>query len=202
MGLFKSLKVLSSTNGLGDDALLGRGIVIDASLTRTQITMGGEESRVCNLRVQVFLDGYDGYIAECKQRIPEWRLGQLVGSAFAVRVDPSNAQNIALDFNMEPPVVTLARPADGGAATLLASGRPAEAVIIGNTPLGMRTWEGNDVHLFQLTIMEPGRQPYQAQVGNGMPASALPFVYPGARVKVKLGAGPNDVAIDWANSSA
>ena len=197
MGLFKSLKVLSSTNGLGDNALVGRGIVIDASLTRTQITTGGEETRVCNIRVQVFLDGYDAYIAEAKQRIPEWRLGSLVGSAFAVLVDPTNAQNIAIDFTMEPPVVTLARPADGGAATLLATGRPAEAVITANTPLGMRTWDGNDVHLFQLTVMEPGRAPYQAQVGNGLPIQALPKVYPGARVQVKLGPQPNDVAIDW-----
>ena len=197
MGLFKSLKVLSSTNGIGDDALVGRGIVIDASMTGMQITTGGNETRVCNLRVQVFLDGYDAYIAESKQRIPEWRLGQLVGGSFAVRVDPKNAQNIAIDFEMEPPIVTLARPADGGAATLLATGRPAEAVITGNTPLGMRTWDGNDVHLFQLTVMEPGRTPYQAQVGNGLPAMALPKVYPGARVQVKLGAQPNDIAIDW-----
>jgi hypothetical protein len=102
--LFKSSKVRSSTNGLGDDALLGRGIVIDAGMT--------------------------------------------------------------------------------------------------NTPLGMRSWDGNDVHLFQLTIMEPGRTPYQAQVGNGLPATALPVVYPGSRVKVKLGAQPNEVAIDWPSTVA
>ena len=70
-------------------------------------------------------------------------------------------------------------------------------MITANTPLGMRTWDGNDVHLFQLTVMEPGRAPYQAQVGNGLPIHALPKVYPGARVQVKLGAQPNDVAIDW-----
>ena len=202
MGLFTSLKVLSQTNGIGEDALLGRGIVIDAALTGMQITTGGQETRVCNIRVQVFLDGYDAYVAETKQRIPEWRLGQLVGGAFAVRVDRANAQNIALDFEIEPPVVTLARPADGGAATLLATGRAADAVIIANAPLGLRSWDGNDVHLFQLTIMEPGRAPYQTQVGNGLPAHALPIVYPGSRVKVKLGAQPNDIAIDWAATAA
>lgn len=66
-----------------------------------------------------------------------------------------------------------------------------------NGPGGMRTWDGNDVHLFQLTVTEPGRAPYQAQVGNGLPIHALPKVYPGARVPVKLGTQPNDVAIDW-----
>src|SRR5688500_9992942 len=111
MGLFKSLKVLSSTNGIGDDALLGRGIVIDASMTGMQITTGGNETRVCNIRVQVFLDGYDAYIAESKQRIPEWRLGQLVGGTFAVRVDPKNAQNSSIVIEMEAPIVTLARAA-------------------------------------------------------------------------------------------
>ena len=198
MGLFTSLKVLSSTKGLGDDALLGRGIVIDARMTGTQITTRGQETRVCHIRVQVFLDGYDAYIAETKQRIPEFRLAQLVGGSFAVLVDPENAQNIALDFDAEAPIVTMARPKDGGAAALLATGRPAEAVIIGNQPLGMRSWDGSDVHLFFLTIMEPGRAPYQAQVGNALPAQALPIVYPGSRVQVKLGAQPNEIAIDWA----
>jgi hypothetical protein len=47
--------------------------------------------------------------------------------------------------------------------------------------------DGNDVHLFQLTVMEPGRTPFQAQVGNGLPATALPVVDPGTRVKEKLG---------------
>ena len=206
MGLFKSIKgmkdVMSSSNGVGDNAVIGRALVIDASLSGMAITSGVEEYRVCTLRLQVFVDGQSAYIAECRQKVQEWRLGQLVGQAFAVRVDASDLQKVALDFSMEPPVVTLARPADGGAQALIASGRPAEAVIVSNTPLGLRSWDGNDVHMFVLTVMAPGQAPYQAQLGNPMPASALPYVFPGSRVPVKLGANPNDVAIDWAAAAA
>jgi hypothetical protein len=206
MGLFKSIKglkdVVSSSNGVGDDALVGRALVIDASLAGMAITVGVEEYRVCNLRLQVFLDGQSAYIAECRQKVQEWRLGQLVGQAYAVRVDPSDPQKVALDFSMEAPIVTLARPADGGAQALLATGRPAEAVIVSNQPLGLRSWDGNEVHLFVLTVMVPGQAPYQTQLGNPMPAAALPYVFPGARVPVKLGANPNEVAIDWAAAAA
>ena len=206
MGLFKSIKglkdVVSSSNGVGENAVVGRALVIDASLSGMAISVGVEEYRVCNLRLQIFLDGQAAYIAECRQKVQEWRLGQLVGSAFAVRVDAADPQKVALDFSMEAPVVTLARPTDGGAQALIASGRPAEAVIVSNTALGLRSWDGNDIHMFVLTVMAPGQAPYQAQLGNPMPASALPFVFPGARVPVKLGANPNDVAIDWAAAEA
>lgn len=206
MGLFKSIKglkdVVSSSNGVGENAVVGRALVIDASLSGMAISVGVEEYRVCNLRLQIFLDGRTAYIAECRQKIQEWRIGQLVGSAFAVRVDGADPQKVALDFSMEAPVVTLARPADGGVQALVASGRPAEAVIVSNTPLGLRSWDGNDIHMFVLTVMADGQAPYQAQVGNPLPASALPFVFPGARVPVKLGGNPNEVAIDWAAAAA
>lgn len=202
MGLFKSLKdmknVVSASNGVGDGALVGRALVIDVSLAGTAVKLGVEEYRVCNLRLQVFLDGQQAYIAGCRQKIEEWRLGQLTGQAFAVRVDRQDPQKVALDFSMQAPVVILARPADGGAQAILATGRPAEAVIVSNQPLGLRSWDGNDVHVFTLTVMAPGQAPYQAQLGNPMPAAAMPLVFPGARVPVKVGANPNDIAIDWA----
>ena len=87
MGIFKAIKdaknLVSSDNGVGADAVVGRGLVIDASLAGMAITMGVEEYRVVNIRVQVFLDGQQAYIAECRQKVEEWRLSQLVGQAFA-----------------------------------------------------------------------------------------------------------------------
>ena len=51
-------------------------------------------------------------------------------------------------------------------------------------------------------MLPDGGQPYQVQVGNPLPAAALQFVFPGARVPVKLGAqGPEAVAIDWAQAA-
>ena len=41
-------------------------------------------------------------------------------------------------------------------------------------------------------------EPYQIQVGNAVPASALPLVFPGSKLHAKLGDGPNDVVVDWA----
>jgi hypothetical protein len=40
--------------------------------------------------------------------------------------------------------------------------------------------------------------PYQIQVGNAVPASALPLLFPGSKLHAKLGEGPNDVVVDWA----
>jgi hypothetical protein len=201
MGLFKALKEtknLLSNGGVGADAFVGRALVLDASLGRTAIQMGADEYRSVNMRLQVFLDGNPAYIAECSQQVEEWRLGQLVGQAFAVRVARDNGQRVALDFAMQAPIVTMPAPAPGtGASHLLATGTPAEAVIIASQPLGLRSSEGFDMVLFQLTVLPTGGTPYQTQVGNPCPPQALAYVYPGSRVPVKLGVTPEDVAIDW-----
>ena len=76
-------------------------------------------------------------------------------------------------------------------------------MIVANQPLGIRNHEGADVHLFTLTVLPAGGQPYQVQVGNPLPPTALPLVFPGAKVPVKVGAeGPQSVAIDWARAAA
>jgi hypothetical protein len=45
--------------------------------------------------------------------------------------------------------------------------------------------------------MPEGKDPYQIQVGNPTPPAALPFLFPGSRVPVKIGTDPNAVVIDW-----
>ncbi len=201
MGLFKAFKEIKQTvagdSALMEHGLLGRALVTDARLTGMAMTIGVEEYRVVEFTAQVFLDGREAYLATGKQRVPQWRLGQLVGSSLAVRVDPADPQRIALDLAAEAPVVTLARPADGGVARILASGRPAEATIVQHQPLGLRSWDGHDLQVFALVVTAPGEAPRQVQVGQPLPLDALALVFPGARVPVKLGAGPNDVAIDW-----
>ena len=105
-----------------------------------------------------------------------------------------------LDLQTEPPVVTAA----GGmsAADLLASGEPGQAIIVGFQPLGKRNKAGVDVYAFRLTVMATGKDPYQIEVGNPTPASALPLLFPGSRVPVKIGADPNAVVIDWESAVA
>jgi hypothetical protein len=47
--------------------------------------------------------------------------------------------------------------------------------------------------------MAEGRPPYQIQVGNPVPAPAIPLVYPGSTVPAKRmpGGADHEVVIDW-----
>lgn len=201
MGLFDSLR--GFTGGVDSDlvnrGIPARGMIVGVDVNGAGVSFGADNYRVCDLAVQVFLDGAQPYVAQCRQRVHEVMLPQLGGGvAVSIRVDPQDGSRIAVVFGEEPPVVTLGPAPDGGSATILATGTPAEAVVVANAPLGVRNHEGHDLHIFTLTVMPSGAQPYQVQVGNPFPAEALPLVFPGAKVPVKIGAdGPHAVAIDW-----
>jgi hypothetical protein len=202
MGIFGKLtgapdkKILQS-------GLLGRGIITEVRPTGTTIESGGSlPQRVCLFTVEVSLDRREPYMATCKQRFPEIVLARIQPgfTTVAVRANPVDLTEIVLDFNTEPPVVTAA----GGksAADILATGAPGQAVIVAFQPFGKRNQAGVDIYAFRLTVMPNGQDPYQIQVGNPTPPAALPFLYPGSRVPVKIGAGPNDVVIDWEAAAA
>ncbi len=202
MGFLKKVKSMAGgvDNELLEKGRLGRGVVVGLELTGTAVSMGVNEYRVCQVAVQVFLDGEQPYVAQARQRILEYQIPQLSqgGALVAVRVDPADSQRIAIDFQSEAPVVTMAKAPDGGAEKILERGLPADLVIVGNAPLGVRNYLGHDVHLFTLTVSVSGQPPYQVQVGNPVPARALPLLYPGSKVSGKVMAGePNSVAIDW-----
>jgi hypothetical protein len=202
MGFLKKVKSMAGgvDSELVENGRLGRGVIVGLELTGTAVSMGANEYRVCQIAVQVFLDGEQPYVAQARQRILEYQIPQLSqgGALVAVRVDPADPQKIAVDFQSEAPVVTMAKAPDGGAERILGSGLPASLVIVANAPLGVRNYLGHDVHLFTLTVSVPGQAPYQVQVGNPVPAEALPLLYPGSKVPGKVMAGePNSVAIDW-----
>ena len=202
MGLFNKIKTMAggTDSELMENGRLGRGVIVGLQLTGTAVTIGVDEYRVCQIGVQVFLDGEQPYIAQARQRIPEWQIGQISqgGATVAVRVDPADPQRVAVDFQSEAPVVTLAQSPDGGAERILAEGNPADVVIVANSPLGIRSHTGHEVHLFTLTVSVPGQAPYQVQIGNPAPIDVLPLLFPGSRVPAKVLAGdPNSVAIDW-----
>jgi hypothetical protein len=189
-----------------ETGLLGRGIITDVQLTGTTLQTGnGLVQRTCLFTVEVSLDGKAPYTASCKQRMPEIQIPQLQPGAttVAVRANPADLTQIALDFSAEPPVVTT--PGGAGnhsAAEILATGEPGRAVIVQFQPLGKRNPAGVDVYAYLLTVMPDGRDPYQIQVGNPTPPAALPFLFAGSRVPVKIGTIPNAVAIDWAAAAA
>ena len=152
-----------------------------------------------------FPDGKAPYTASCKQRIPEIHIPQiqLGNTTVAVRANPAELTQIALDFATEPPVVTT--PGGSGnhsAAEILATGVPGRAVIVQYEPLGKRNPAGVDLYAFMLTVMPHGGDPYQIQVGNPAPPAALPYLFPGSRVPVKIGTNPNAVVIDWEAATA
>lgn len=130
--------------------------------------------------------------------IPKIDIGN---TTFAVRVSPDDPNRIALDFNADPPLVTGHNAATQSAATILATGKLARAVIIDNKPMGLRTEAGVPVNAFLLTVMPEGADPYQVNVGNPTPPAALPFLFPGSHVPVRIGNGPDDVVIDWAQAT-
>lgn len=186
--------------------LLGRGTITEIKLTGTTIQTGnGLVQRSCIFTLEVALDDKDPYMATCKQRVPEIEIPRFQpgASVVAVRADPEDLTKIALDLATDPPVVTT--PGGSGnhsAAELLATGTPARAVIIESQPLGKRNPAGVDLYAFVLTVMPEGKDPYQIQVGNPTPPAALPFLFAGSHVPVKIGSDPNAVVIDWAQAAA
>ena len=186
-----------------ETGLLGRGIITEVRPTGTTFQSGnGLVQRVCLFTVEVSLDRRDPYMATCKQRFPEIEIARIQpgNTTVAVRADPDDLTQIVLDLATDPPVVTTT--GRRSAAELLATGQPGQAVIVAFQPIGKRNPAGVDIYAFRLTVMPDGRDPYQIQVGNPTPHAALPFLFPGSRVPVKIGAGPNDVVIDWEAAAA
>ena len=204
MGIFKKLKqsVGGVSKELMENGLLGRGQITAAE--QTGMTMGGGENSaptavVCKFTVQVALDNVPPYEATCKHRVSPYSILP-PGTVVAVRVNPEDHSEIAIDWEAAPPVVAMAaQPGQETAADILAKGSPARAVIVQSQPLGMKSPTGLDLYGFQLTIMVDGKAPYQIQVGNPVTPGGVPLLFPGSNVPAKYmpDGGPESVAIDW-----
>lgn len=212
MGLFDELKQgFQQMTGGVDSALLatgtlGQGEILGLQLSGTTLSVGnGLTERNCTFTLNVRLDGKQPYQATVSQRVPEINIPQLQqpGATVAVRVDAANPAHIAIDFATDPPVVRMPESTGpGSAADVLANGKPIVVVLVADQTIGLLNFAGDPVHALTLTVAEGVPTPYQIQVGNAVPATALPLVYPGSKLHAKLGAGPNDVVVDWAAGSA
>lgn len=212
MGFFGDL-INSANEALGGadaellaNGVLGRGEVlgIDASGMTLQIGNGLVE-RKCTVTMNVMIDGQQPWQAQVSQRIQEVYIPQLSagGAVVAVRVDPNDHSKVAVDFNTPVPEVTL--PASEGpnsAAYILEHGKPITVVLVANAPIGVNNAKGDPVHALTLTVATGVPEPYQIQVGNAVPNSALPLLFPGSKLHARLGDGPNDVVVDWAKGAA
>jgi hypothetical protein len=212
MGLFDRVrKGFSEMTGGVDTELLqigqpGRAVIVNVQMSGTTVQMGGAlVERVCTFVVEVTLDDVAPYQVQVRQRVPEMWLAQIQPGASVVtaRVHPQDRMRVALDFNTPPPTVRLASSGNpnASAAHILATGTPAKAVIVQNQPLGMTNADGVPVHAFVLTISPQEGMPYQIQVGNPVPPEALPLLYPGSKVPVRVAPdNPNAAVIDWARA--
>jgi hypothetical protein len=90
-------------------------------------------------------------------------------------------------------------PTTGSAARILEQGVPCSAVIVETQSLGMRSSTGKDMYAFTLSVIADGQPPYEIQVGNPVPAEALPLLYPGSAVPAKRmpDGDEHEVVIDW-----
>jgi hypothetical protein len=184
---------------------LARGEVVNVEMTGMSVSRGDQvatEKQVCNVTLKVMMDNTPPFEAKVHQGIPVLVLRDLQsGSAVvAVRVNPNNHQEVAIDFNSDPPTVTMSQegPNRGSAAELLATGTPARAVIIQSEPLGMRSPAGLDMYAFVVTILCEGHAPYQTKMGNPVTAAGVPLIYPGSNLPAKVRPGEEgEVIIDW-----
>ncbi len=184
---------------------LARGEVVSVQMTGMSVSHGNQvtsQKQVCNVTLNVIMDNTPPFQATVKQGIPVLLIPQMsTGSAVvAVRVNPANHQEVAIDFDSDPPTVTLASggPNTGSAAELLATGTAARAIIIQSEPLGVRNQAGVDMYALGVTILCEGFAPYQTQVGNPVPPSGLPLLYPGSNLPAKVRPGQQgQVIIDW-----
>jgi hypothetical protein len=206
MGLFNKMRNLTGSvpQDLLDNGLLGRGIIVSIKQTSVSTGVDFDPSHVCVFEVEVSLDNEPRYMATCRQAVRATVLPQLAmpNASVAVRVDPRDHSRIALSLGEQPPTVTMASSGDpntGSAARILEYGAPCKAVIVQSQPMGMRSSSGQDMYAFVLTVMADGRPPYQIQVGNPVPANAVPLVYPGSTVPAKRmpDGDEHEVVIDW-----
>lgn len=206
MGLFNKMRNLAGSvpKELLQNGLLGRGIIVSIQQTSVSTGVDFDPAHVCVFTVEVALDDVPRYTATCRQAVRATILPQLMmpGATVAVRVDPDDRTRIALSLGEAPPTVTMAGTGDpntGSAARILEYGVPCRAVIVQSQPMGMRSSTGKDMYAFVLTVMADGRPPYQIQVGNPVPAEAIPLVYPGNTVPAKRmpdGEG-HEIVLDW-----
>ncbi|HEY1531389.1 MAG TPA: hypothetical protein VGF80_11275 [Galbitalea sp.] len=206
MGFFGNL-IGSADSSVLQNGILGRGEITGLQMSGMTLQSGnGLVERKCTITANVYLDNTPVFAATIVQRIQEIIIPQLSsGSAVvAVRVDPNDHSKVAIDFNSAVPEVTLARTTDNAhsAAYLLANGKPIKVVLVADQPLGKKNADGVEMYALQLTAYEGVETPYQLTVGNPVPATALPLLFPGSKLNARLGDDPNSVVVDWAAGAA
>lgn len=210
-------------NDLIANGTLARGNVV--SVATTGMTTGSDSgsstgaSKVCEIVIEVVgLEGEDPYQATAIHPIPLIHIPRLAqeGAAVAVRVDPADPQNIALDLGTPAPPAPVFVVSDDGtrqkvttsasvftAAQILRDGAPCTIEVLALVPLNQLTQDGLLATGLILQVHRDGVPPYQAQIGTHIPDAATALVVPGATLPGRWVPGvgqPTDVNLvtpDW-----
>lgn len=204
MGFFS--KAIGSADGdVLANGILGRGQITGISVSGMTMRVNNSlVERKCTISMSVLIDHTPMFQATVVQRIREVYIPQLAQNAVVpVRVDPADHGKVFIDFAAKVPVVTLPRNTDeNSAAHILEHGKPVKVVLVANQPLNLRNADGVDLQMLTLTVYEGVDAPYQIQVGNPVPATALPLLYPGSKLHAMLGAAPGNVVVKWSAGAA
>ncbi len=202
---------------------LARGNVV--SVATTGMTIGTDSGsshgaeKVCEVVIEVIgLEGEDPYQATAIHPIPLIYIPRMQedGAAVAVRVDPDDPQNIALDLSSPVPPAPIFVVSDDGtrqkvttsksaftAAEILRDGAPCTVEVLAVIPLNQLTQDGQPATGLVLQVHRDGVPPYQAQIGTHIPDAAVALVVPGATLPGRWVPGvgePTDVNLvtpDW-----
>ncbi len=199
MGFFGNL-IGSTDDEVIANGILGRGEITKVDISGMTVRMNnGLAQRKCTFSMMVMIDGVPAFPATVVQRVQEIVIPQLAhGAVVPVRVDPKDHSKVFIDFASKLPVVTAARDTgENSAAYVLAHGKPIKVILVASQPMKLKNADGIDMYALTLTVYEGVDTPYQLQVGNPVPASALPLMYPGSKLHAKLSAAGSAV-IDWA----
>lgn len=204
MGFFSNL-IGQADNGVLTTGILGRGEVTGVQMSGMTLQSGnGLVERKCTVSLTVFIDDVEAYPATATQRLQEVMIPQLSGGAVVpVRVDPNNHATVFLDFASELPTVRVPRKeGHNSAAWVSENGTSIKVVLVASQNAKMTNPDGVPIYALTLTAYEGVPEPYQLVVGNAVPASALPLLYPGSKLHAKLGEVPDAVVVDWSAGAA
>ena len=210
MGFFKRTPEEPVEGGADDffeGSVLGIGVLVEGkpSMRIVPDNMPGAGNRYFKLNVLVKLQNVEPYQAEFSQPVEQawWlELTKDPQKPFAVRVAKTDRNKVRIAFDVDPKNVAVDT---GSAAEILANGLAGRAILVENEELRPQKLNknGEPMYRFLLTVMLDGKDPYRVNVGNGVPPSALPFLFPGSNVPVKVDpASPNGVVIDWEQAAA
>ncbi|MEE8498221.1 MAG: hypothetical protein V3S62_06785 [Acidimicrobiia bacterium] len=213
---------LGQVSGLDKD-LRATGVAGTATITslgETGVTVNG--SPIIEFGLEVDTTAHAPYPTTIRQRTPRLLLGTfLPGGTVAVRVDPTNREHLAIDWEAvtevgsRPTASTTTTPPTTGvrdAEELLREGRHATALITSMEDAGDMSElglvevgaPGDDDRLFiiGLEVKQAGMSPYDVRVAHRVPERLLGRVGPRSRVDVAVDRDDDHaVAIDWKSIS-